>query len=566
MSMPRFFPILGFIAGLVLLLNSGYLAAGAEPALFYLANVVLHTAGGVVLLPVLLGAAWRYQRWLRQVAPPPRARLATAGVWLLAAGLLAGVGLIILGNYRPNRWLLYTHIALCSMAVGSFLAALASPQLLQRVSSGRRRAWRLALLTTGTAVLLPGVLLTLRVMQPDPYRVENPLLPPLSQDDEGMYGARGPFHPAGLFTNTGGKIPSNFFMTSKRCADCHPDIYHQWSQSAHRFSSFNNQWYRKSIEYMQDVIGVRPSRWCAGCHDVALLLNGMMDTPVRQLLDTPEAQVGLACTACHAITQVRDTMGNNDYLVEYPVLHDFMASNNRWLHLLHDFIVRVDPAPHRQVFLKPFHRGAQSPAFCSTCHKVHLDTHVNNYRWFRGFNEYDAWQASGVSGYGARSFYYPERPKVCTDCHMPLVASDDLGNIGGFVHNHRFPGANTALPTANQQPEQLEITTALLQSGVVSIDIFGLSPAAPLPSRQQSLASAPGPGAGALSTTFPIGEEQAARIGRRGGRGGGTGTNRPGASGCGIRGGAAWCGSSGGSRGAQPWCRPFLPWWHHRCV
>jgi hypothetical protein len=28
---------------------------------------------------------------------------------------------------------------------------------------------------------------------------------------------------------------------------------------------------------------------------------------------------------------------------------------------------------------------------------------VNDYRWFRGFNDYDAWQASGVSGEGARS-------------------------------------------------------------------------------------------------------------------------------------------------------------------
>ena len=309
-------------------------------------------------------------------------------------------------------------------------------------------------------------------------------------------------------------------MTSKRCADCHADIYRQWSQSAHRFSSFNNQWYRKSIEYMQDVIGIRPSRWCAGCHDVALLLNGMMDTPVRQILDTPEAQVGLACTACHAITQVRDTMGNSDYRITYPALSDFMASDSRLVNLLHDFLVRVDPAPHRQTFLKPFHREAQSPAFCSTCHKVHLDTHVNNYRWFRGFNEYDAWQASGVSGYGARSFYYPDRPKTCTDCHMPLVPSDDLGNLGGYVHSHRFPGANTALPTANKHPEQLAATVAFLQSGVVTLDIFGLSPAAPLSSKQQA-AGAPARGAGALSTTFPIGEEQAAGSGRW------TGSRRP---------------------------------------
>jgi tetratricopeptide (TPR) repeat protein len=73
-------------------------------------------------------------------------------------------------------------------------------------------------------------------------------LPPYSQDDEGMFGKDGPFHPASLETTTRGRIPSTFCMTSQRCADCHADIFRQWSESAHRFSSFNNQWYRKSVD------------------------------------------------------------------------------------------------------------------------------------------------------------------------------------------------------------------------------------------------------------------------------------------------------------------------------
>ena len=79
----------------------------------------------------------------------------------------------------------------------------------------------------------------------------------------------------------------------------------------------------------------------------------------------------------------------------------------------------LDPEPHRETFLKPFHRE-QTPEFCSSCHKVHLDVPVNDYRWFRGFNDYDNWQASGVSGEGARSFYYPPKSQKCADCHMPL--------------------------------------------------------------------------------------------------------------------------------------------------
>src|SRR5262249_739704 len=133
---------------------------------------------------------------------------------------------------------------------------------------------------------------------------------------------------------------------------------------------------------------------------------------------------------------------------------------------------------------------------------------------FRGFNEYDAWQASGVSGYGARSFYYPSQPRTCTDCHMPLVPSHDLGNRHGLVHSHRFPAANTALPAANKHQGQLNATLAFLQGGVVTLDIFGLSPVAPRSESQQTAATAAGDG-GALATTFPVGEEQASGSGRQ---------------------------------------------------
>ena len=91
---------------------------------------------------------------------------------------------------------------------------------------------------------------------------------------------------------------------------------------------------------------------------------------------------------------------------------------------MHDKLIELAPRPHREAFIKPFHRE-QTAEFCSSCHKVHLDVPVNGYRWFRGFNDYDNWQASGVSGQGARSFYYPPAPMTCADCHMPRVPSTD---------------------------------------------------------------------------------------------------------------------------------------------
>ena len=105
---------------------------------------------------------------------------------------------------------------------------------------------------------------------------------------------------------------------------------------------------------------------------------------------------------------------------------------------------------------------------------------VNNFRWFRGFDDYDQWQTSGVSHQGALSFYYPEEPKKCVDCHMPLVPSKDAANIDGKVHSHRFPAANTALPFVNKHDEQLKATVDFLQNNQVSVDIFALSPATPI--------------------------------------------------------------------------------------
>jgi hypothetical protein len=309
-------------------------------------------------------------------------------------------------------------------------------------------------------------------------RIENPALPPLTMNGEGD-GPPAVF-PSSAQVYGGEKIPSKFFMESDSCKRCHEDIYKQWNSSAHHFSSFNNQWYRKSIEYMQDTIGTKPSKWCGGCHDPAVLYAGKMDTPIKQIVHTPEAQAGLGCMMCHSIADVKSTMGQADFYLEYPKLHELAASKNPLVRTLHDFMIKLNPEPHRRVFLKPFMKQ-QTAEFCSSCHKVHLDVPVNHYRWIRGFNEYDNWQASGVSGEGARSFYYPPKPQQCADCHMPLEPSNDMGNIAGKVHSHRFPGANTALPTANEDAAQLKATEDFLTSGALTVDIFALSPESAAP-------------------------------------------------------------------------------------
>jgi len=451
--MKRWFPA---AVGL-LLLNGAYLYSFDSPTIFYVANVFMHLGLGLLLtvIGVRILGGWR------DFTP-----LEKGAAVLLTLGSVSGIALVITGTSRPYQPLVIAHIGLFVAGILSLTVALVR----------RRTAWRLLLASLAVAVILPGAVRTWYRYNPEPsWTINNPTLGPTSMEEEGA-GPDSPFFPSASNTDVDRTIPSAFFMKPESCAQagCHPDIYKQWQSSAHRFSSFNNQWYRKSIEYMQDVVGTKPSKWCAGCHDHAVFFNGMMDKPIKEQIDRPEAHAGLTCTSCHSVVSVGSTMGNGHFVIEYPPLHDLATSDNPLIKGVHDLVVHLDPGPHRKTFLKPFMRE-QTADYCSSCHKVHLDKPVNDYRWIRGFNDYDPWQNSGVSGGSARAFYYPKQSKKCADCHMPLVKSDDAANIDGFVHSHRFPAANTALPFVNDDKEQLRTVTEFLQNGKVGIDIFALA-------------------------------------------------------------------------------------------
>ena len=401
----------------VVALNGAYLAAFPAASLAYYVQVAAHPALGIAL--VVAAALWARTR-----RPPA---ISLAGV-ALAVGLVAaltGLALLWWGATRPYRWLVTAHVVTSVLAVA--VSALAAARRL-RAAPGSRLSPAFLAGVLLVAVAGGGSFIAARTHDArlrEAHTISNPHLPPESMDREGA-GAGGHFFPSSAETSTRGIIRSDFFLSSQSCERCHKDIYDQWNSSAHHFSSFNNQWYRKSIEYMQDVVGTKPSRWCAGCHDHAMLFSGQFDRPVKEQIDTPEAQAGLGCMSCHAIATVKSTMGQGDFEIEYPALHGLAASEHPVLQKVHDKLLELAPRPHRDAFIKPFHTE-QSPEFCSSCHKVHLDVPVNGYRWIRGFNDYDNWQASGVSGQGARSFYYPPTPMACRDCHMPLVASERSG-------------------------------------------------------------------------------------------------------------------------------------------
>jgi tetratricopeptide (TPR) repeat protein/FtsH-binding integral membrane protein len=491
-----------FILGLALVFNAAYLAAYATPNLFYVINALLHPFLGV--LAVILFVIYLKRR--RDYLTGFSGRIS---VLCLAIATGFGVYLFFAGMTVPHSFALYLHVGFAIAGLFFLLVRLRAWMRNRDEIPFARNPWQIAGAGFVTALILYGAVSLYHHYFPNPeYMVKNPLTAPASMYGEGG-GKNSLMFPSSAQTSNGGTIPNQFFMNSKTCEPCHKDIYDQWNQSMHHFSSFNNQWYRKAIEYMQDTVGIKPSMWCAGCHDHALAFTDMMQKyPIRKIELMPEGQAGLGCMSCHAIAHVDSTIGNGSYVMHYPQLDRLVASKNPVIRYIANFSILLNPKPHRHVFLKPFHRERRDVAeFCSACHKVHLDAPVNHYRWIRGFDDYDNWQGSGVSGNSARSFYYPPKPMVCIDCHMPLVPSKDFANIDGYVHSHRFVAANTAVPTSHGNTQQVKDVDEFLKDSV-TVDLFAIAEE-PKGKSEEEVRNKAIAGTPQTSTMFAVGEESA---------------------------------------------------------
>src|SRR6266536_3913251 len=339
---------------LVLLVSAAYLYPFPQANLLYPAGVVIHVLGGILATALLALLLWRLLTEGNSIWK--------AGWMLIAAGAALGVVRMFKGTpHSEYRWL-YAHIVVSVIGIGCLLAEFLG-----------RRGWlssSAAMRVVACLALLGALGGAARYQRESRWLsrsvINNPTLPPASMDGEGD-GPKGPFFPSSAQVYGGQKIPSKFFMESESCKRCHEDIYKQWNSSAHHFSSFNNQWYRKSIEYMQDVVGTKPSKWCAGCHDHAVFFNGRFDRPIKEQVDTPEAQNGLGCVSCHSIAHVDGSVGNGGFTIGYPPLNRLASSTNPWIKKLDQFVTYLNPEPHRRTFMKAFMRAdsGDSAEFCS---------------------------------------------------------------------------------------------------------------------------------------------------------------------------------------------------------
>ncbi len=477
---PRLRPWLWAVLGLFALLgaNGFYLssvtaltwATGVvQQTYFYMMMVGLHLLlGFLIIVPVLaFGFAHLATSWKRPNKSAIRYGLALLVCSLVVLGsgliLVRGFGLWEARDPRVRSAGYWLHLAAPLAAIGLYI---------KHRLAGPRIRWRYARRIGGVVALGVLAMGLLHAQEPRKFGVKGP-------SEGSKY-----FFPSEAVTATGNFIPAKTLMMDEYCLRCHQDTYKDWNHSAHHFSSFNNKAYLFSVRETRKVSlardgDTRAARWCAGCHDPVPFFSGEFDDPNYDDVKNPTGQAGITCTACHSITHVNSTRGNADYTIEEPQHYPFAASENRFLRWVNETLVKAKPEMHKRTFLKP---AIKDSKFCSTCHKVGLPYGLNHYKDFlRGQNHYDTFLLSGVSGHGARSFYYPPVAKgQCVDCHMNLVASDDFGardfdgKPGREIHNHLFPGANTGLATIRGEPKIAEIHAKYLADKKVRVDLFAL--------------------------------------------------------------------------------------------
>ncbi|HSD90055.1 MAG TPA: multiheme c-type cytochrome, partial [Kofleriaceae bacterium] len=239
------------------------------------------------------------------------------------------------------------------------------------------------------------------------------------------------------------------------CSTCHPDAAAQWGTSPHSFASFGNPIYRVNVELARTELGRPASQHCGGCHDMPLMVDGLMagDVPATDL----RAHSGVTCRLCHGITSVAKD-GNGSYVwsrapLDAPVLGDAVSIEKH----------------RQQVSVKRL--GTE---LCVGCHRGFLSPDMGEGMpvHLSGLDEPGAWRNSAWTGNGMARVDGVEK-KTCIDCHMEreVASASEISAVhDGKISSHRFLGGHTWMAAMRGDTEHLKRMQSKLE-GVASIDV-----------------------------------------------------------------------------------------------
>jgi hypothetical protein len=265
----------------------------------------------------------------------------------------------------------------------------------------------------------------------------------------------GPFAPS--LARVQGHAEGRHLADVDQCEQCHADVASQWQKSAHAFASFNNPVYRVVVERFRKDRGEETSRFCGGCHDPSLLVDGAMIGTVEPT--DLRAHAGVTCMTCHSIAEARPD-GNGSWDLDtspVPIPKDGDP----------DSVLR-----HRARVGRATLRTA---ALCATCHKAFLDETTGNQHHLVGQDDATPWARSAFAGSDAVRIDEALPEKDCRGCHMPRTPAvqGDSGAKNGTVASHFFLGGHTWLAAMQSDPAAVDRARAFLKDRV-SIDVGGV--------------------------------------------------------------------------------------------
>lgn len=275
--------------------------------------------------------------------------------------------------------------------------------------------------------------------------------PPIEPPASALLPSRGGvFAPALTETRGSGAIDGGVLTNDAAdCGVCHPDVAAQWRSSAHAFASFNNPIYRASVDAFRAASGNQASRFCAGCHDVPLLIDGLMDGDVRPA--EPRGHGGVTCLSCHAVEHAT-VDGNGSYTLRTdPIVMP----------------EKGDPqslAAHATALTA----SLDKVQLCASCHRAFLGEATGHGHHMAGPDDIGPWSRSVYAGSDISRIDDPIARADCRGCHMPLETAHlgDVAATAGKVRSHRFAGGHSWLATMIGDERGLEASRAMLRKAL----------------------------------------------------------------------------------------------------
>lgn len=431
---------------------------------------ILHTLIGIAVSILLLVYVNLHFRRTIGYRRPGIAMTGFIATLVFGALIMSGLHIAIAGQSEAKRWIFGVHIYVALFTVSLLILHVVFHSVFLSNKRKKSEFNRFPSLTcnifraTGFSVLAGLLFVSVATILHDhrlsPFHDE-PAIKPYTYS----YGTH-PFRPSQTETVNGGFYDARRIGSSERCATCHQDIAQQWQASIHSQAG-SDKAYQTNIKLLAEKRGMDATRYCEGCHVPAALLSGQL-TKGGKLDTINHMHEGVSCMGCHGIDRVEHVKGVASFRFAPPSPYLFEGDERFVPALLHNFVLRLQPAQHKADLARDV---LAIPELCATCHAQFMDKDFNGWGWVKMQDDYTAWLNGPYSGQTRQTYAHAEKRR-CQDCHFPLEPGNDpSANQDGLIKTHFNIGANTAIPSLTGNHAQLSRTIQFLESDKVRINL-----------------------------------------------------------------------------------------------